>query len=221
MRRSAQPSPWLALLASALAALAAVPSARTEEARPHPASPALPCLAAQESGLPLPSSFAHAQDPAAYQGLLSRFLQDGVYERLGWCEDKSLRDTGPFIDGSYYGTHPVVRVWYSPSFARWLVEGRRGEVPDGAMIVKEQFDTPPASQYQGWTSEQVHAYFHEHYDWTVMVRDRRGVGAADAHAPTSARRPYVASGLSIMILRTSAGGSPGGSASSPSNCQCG
>ena len=71
----------------------------------------------------------------------------------------------------------MVRVWYSPSFARWLAGGRRGEVPDGAMIVKEQLDTPPAGQYAGWTPEQIRAYFLDHYDWTVMIRDHKG--AAD------------------------------------------
>jgi hypothetical protein len=139
--------------------------------------PALPCLDARESGLPLPSKFAKDDDPAVFQSLLSRFLTGNTYERLGWCEDKTLRDTGPYIDGSYYGTHPVVRVWYSPSFARWLVGGRKGEVPDGATIVKEQFDTPPAGQYAGWTPAQLRAYFFDHYDWTVMIRDRQG--AAD------------------------------------------
>ena len=34
-------------------------------------------------------------------------------------------------------------------------------------------------------------------------------------------RQGFASGLSIMILRTSSGDRPGGSTSSPSNCQCG
>src|SRR5262249_13574816 len=115
------------------------------------APPALPCLSAPESGLPLPSRFAKENDPAVFHSLLAKFLAGETYETLGWCQDKGVRDTGPFIDGTYYGTHPVVRIWYSPSFARWLVGGRQGEVPDGAMIVKEQFDTPPAGQYAGWT----------------------------------------------------------------------
>jgi hypothetical protein len=185
MRRQADSSPWLVisvltvlLVAVLAAALAAAPAAGTQEGRPQDtAPPALQCLNAQESGLPLPSRFAKEENPAAFQDLLSRFLIEGRYERLGWCQDKSLRDTGPYINGAYYGTHPVVRIWYSPSFARWLVGGRQGRVPDGAMIVKEQFDTPPAGQYQGWTGEQIRAYFQQNYDWTVMIRDQQG--AAD------------------------------------------
>src|ERR1051326_3342840 len=85
----------------------------------------LPCTAKEESGLPLPSTFAKNNDPAAFQNLLSDFLTKDQYETLGWCSDKSVRDTGPFIAGAYYGTHPVVRVWYSPSFARWVIGGRK------------------------------------------------------------------------------------------------
>lgn len=136
-----------------------------------------PCAMLPESGLPLPSAFAKDNDPAAYQKLLTSFLTSDAYEKRGWCSDKSLRDTGPFIEGTYYGTHPVVRVWYSPSFARWLLGGRKGDVPDGAMIIKEQFGIPPAAQYDGWTPEQIHRYFFDNYDWTIMVRDRKG--AAD------------------------------------------
>ena len=141
------------------------------------ADPALPCTMKAESGLPLPSSFSKNNDPAAFQNVLSDFLRSYKYEKLDWCVDKKVRDTGPFINGSYYGTHPVVRIWYSPNFAKWVLGGRKGDVPDGAMIIKEQFDTPPAGQYDGWTNAQLHQYFNDHYDWTVMIRDRKG--AAD------------------------------------------
>jgi hypothetical protein len=132
------------------------------------------CAGARESGLPLPSTFSKNNNPAAYQKVLSDFLEADTYESLGWCSDKSLRDTGPFIEGTYYGTHPVVRVWYSPAFARWLLGGRKGDVPDGAMVIKEQFDRPPAGQYDGWTEAQLHQYFFDNYDWTVMIRDSKG-----------------------------------------------
>ncbi len=160
------------LVAALLTVLAGAPAAHGAGATDI--APSLPCLDARESELPLPSSFAKSDDPAAFQNLLTAFLVAGRYERLGWCRDKTVRDTGPFIDGAYYGTHPVVRIWYSPAFARWLTGGRKGAVPDGAMIVKEQFDTPPAGQYAGWTDEQIRAYFRANYDWTVMIRDRQG-----------------------------------------------
>src|SRR5204862_3992792 len=66
------------------------------------------CAGARESSLPLPSAFSRNNNPAAYQKVLSDFLEADTYESLGWCSDKSLRDTGPFIEGTYYGTHPVV-----------------------------------------------------------------------------------------------------------------
>jgi hypothetical protein len=85
--------------------------------------------------------------------------------KLGWCVDKRVRDTGPFINYTYYGIHPAVRIYYSPRMMYWLTgdpsfweEGRKkglapnqepriGAVPAGAMIVKEMF-TPPADIYQ-------------------------------------------------------------------------
>ena len=59
------------------------------------------------------------------------FLQSGEYKRLGWCRDKGstrlpLRDTGPFVQGVYYGTHPAVRIYYSPRAMEWLLDGRVG-----------------------------------------------------------------------------------------------
>ena len=69
------------------------------------------------------------------------FLKAGTYKTdLGWCGDKGVRDTGPFIGNTSYGTHMAVRVYYSPGVMRWLIGGRTGTIPDGAMIIKEQFD---------------------------------------------------------------------------------
>jgi len=136
----------------------------------------LQCTMAKPSGLPLPSAYAKSNDPAQYQNLLTQFLSSYAYATDGWCVDKSVRDTGPFLNGSYYGTHPAVRIWYSPEASRWIVGGRKGVLPDGAMIIKEQL-SPPASQYTGWTDAQIHAQFNKSYDWTFMIRDSKG--AAD------------------------------------------
>src|SRR6185295_15097386 len=120
-------------------------------------------------------------------------------------EDKGLRDTGPYIDGTYYGTHPVVRIWYSPSFVRWLVGGRVGAVPDGAMIVKEQFDTPPAGQYAGWTREQIHARFEDSYDWTVMIRDAKGAADGWYWAETYKDMPADSFGAPFAVFNSGFG----------------
>src|SRR4051794_2351553 len=56
--------------------------------------------------LPLPSTFLPDRLPE-FQKILTDFLQGGDYLRLGWSEDKGLRDTGPFINNKSYGVHPT------------------------------------------------------------------------------------------------------------------
>src|SRR5215204_3385832 len=95
-----------------------------------------PCANGQESGLPLPSKFLPAK-LSEFQAQLKSFLSSGKYRTLNWCEDKKLRDTGPFINNVSYGVHPTVKIYYSPAVINWLKD-RSGVIPDGAMIVKEQ-----------------------------------------------------------------------------------
>lgn len=110
----------------------------------------------QDSVLPLPSSMG----VQAYEVKLNRFLRDGCY--LGWVHDREIRNTGPFIDGRNFGTHPAVRVYYSPSVWEWMtVKHRQGRIPDGGIIVKEMY-TPPASPTTPLEG------------WTTMVRDSAG-----------------------------------------------
>jgi len=49
---------------------------------------------------------------------------------------------------------------------KWLVANRAGTIPDGAMIIKEQY-TAPAAQYQLRTPDPV-------TDWTIMIKDAKG-----------------------------------------------
>ncbi|HEX2059144.1 MAG TPA: hypothetical protein VHK90_00240, partial [Thermoanaerobaculia bacterium] len=133
-----------------------------------------PCVSASKpSGLPLPTTYSTNQDPTAYQKILFAFLDGAKYKELGWCGDKWVRDTGPWIDNAYQGTHPAVRIYYSPEVMKWLVGGRKGELPDGAMIIKEQY-SPPAARYAGMTEAQLDSAFAVFKDWTVMIRDRKG-----------------------------------------------
>src|SRR5215207_9729984 len=115
--------------------------------------------------LPLPSTFLPARLPQ-FQEQLARFLQCRQYANLKWAEDKGVRDTGPYVGGSYYGVHPAVKIYYSPQVVRWLKEGRKGVIPDGAVIVKEQFP-PPAGRYRFDAPPPVS-------DWTVMIKDKQG-----------------------------------------------
>jgi Cytochrome P460 len=129
------------------------------------------CKHAEPASLPLPSTLPSHD----YQQQLYAFLAGRRYEDLGWCVDKTInnnhiRETGAFINNTYYGTHPAVRVYYSPEVVEWLVGDRGRPIPDGAMIVKEMFK-PPAARYAGFDNREVL----EHLEaWSVMVREASG-----------------------------------------------
>ncbi|MCA9286766.1 MAG: hypothetical protein KDA22_16195 [Phycisphaerales bacterium] len=99
-------------------------------------------------GIPLPAPLrsppplSDVDAKNAYDLMLQTFLNARVYAgELGWIHDQNWRLTGPYVgplgEGASFGTHPAVRVWYSPEIVTWLCNGRRGEVPDGAMLIKE------------------------------------------------------------------------------------
>ena len=115
------------------------------------------------SALPLPSGMAVPQ----FEEKLFAFLNTRQYVKLGWLKDKAVRDTGPYINGKYYGTHPAVRVYYSPGVMSWLIGGRVGKIADGEMIIKEQY-APPAIRHQGKTDEELWDCLES---WAVMVKD--------------------------------------------------
>lgn len=125
---------------------------------------ASPCANADESGLPLPSTFLPAK-LSEFQAQLKTFLTSGKYRTLNWCEDKKLRDTGPFVNNVSYGVHPTVKIYYSPAVIEWLKD-RSGVIKDGAMIVKEQY-SPPAARYQQQPPSKISG-------WTIMIKDSKG-----------------------------------------------
>jgi hypothetical protein len=47
----------------------------------------------------------------------------------------------------------------------WLVNGRIGDIPDGAMIVKEMYAPGPAARYDGQPLTPS--------SWTVMIKDSK------------------------------------------------
>jgi len=119
----------------------------------------------------LASSLPPSKDTSKFEDNLRKFLKVRCYETLGWTHDPFVRDTGPYIQGDSYGTHPSVRVWYSPDVASWmkLPAEKRATTPvaDNAIIVKEMF-VPPASSYS------VPPKNGDTEGWTVMVRDANG-----------------------------------------------
>ena len=127
-------------------------------------------LEGMDLGQPHDLSMPSSMSVPAFESELFPFLDSRRYVELGWKSDKSIRDTGPWIDGSYYGTHPAVRVYYSPGLVRWLAAGRVGTIPDGEMIIKEQYP-PPAVRHEGKTESEIRESLES---WTVMVKDASG-----------------------------------------------
>ncbi len=122
--------------------------------------------------LPLPSTLKQAAFQN-YDVTLYDFVNCGKY--LAWARDKGVRDTGPYVFGSYYGTHPAVRLFYSPQIITWLKNGKKGTIPDGAMIIKEQYNPTPAARYANMSeAELAKAFAAGGKDWTIMVRDAKG-----------------------------------------------
>lgn len=132
----------------------------------------LPSLAADvPATCNLAPSLPPSKNTPVFESALRVFLNARCYETLGWTHDPFVRDTGPYIQGDYYGTHPAVRVWYSPDVASWmkLSPEKRVTTPiaDNAIIVKEMFQ-PPAPTYS------VPPANDDTEGWTVMVRDSNG-----------------------------------------------
>ena len=119
----------------------------------------------RELPLPLPSTIK-PEDSATYQTQLLTWLKARSYVTLDWAVDKGFRDTGPWIDDVYYGTHKAARIYYSPAVMEWLTGGRKNAIPDGAMIIKEQYDAP-AARWETKTPPPV-------TDWTIMIKDAKG-----------------------------------------------
>ncbi len=136
---------------------------------------------------------------------LYAFLSARTYDdELHWCGDGAVRDTGPFIDGAYYGTHPAVRVYYSPEVMTWLEGGRQGELPDGATIVKEMYP-PPAARYEDVVADDLGAKIS---GWTVMIRRRDASqdgwfwGGASPGKPPDDSDPFPSeNGFGLSCLR--------------------
>jgi len=124
---------------------------------------AAPCKKGEEAALPLPSTIA-PEDLAKYEQQILDWLKAGSYQC--WAADKGIRDTGPWINDVYYGTHKAAKIYYSPAVMEWLTGGRKQPIRDGAMIIKAQYDAP-AARWQTKTPPPV-------TDWTIMIKDAKG-----------------------------------------------
>jgi len=125
-----------------------------------------PCKGTGEFPFALPSTVA-AEGLAKYEGEILGWLKRRAYATdLSWCGDKGIRDTGPWINDIYYGTHKAAKVYYSPAVMTWLTGNRESAIPDGAMIIKEGIPAP-AAQWENATPPAVS-------DWTIMIKDSKG-----------------------------------------------
>ena len=108
------------------AALVGMPMLRAEEPLvPHrPGKEAILGFAAKEHPLPPPARWSHID----YEPRLASFIRSRAYAtKLGWSRDKQIRDTGAYVKGKYYGTHPAVRCFYSPKVMYWLTGDPRAD----------------------------------------------------------------------------------------------
>ncbi len=137
----------------------------------HAQSAGNPCPDAQPvpAQLKLPA-FIPPGEPVAVEKQLLAYLNTLGYRNLGWCRDKWVRDTGPLIQGTASIVHPAVHIYYSPEVSQWLANGRKGEVPDGAVIIKEQFSPIPAARYRDIPENKLGCS----NDWTIMIKDSKG-----------------------------------------------
>ncbi|MBV8581623.1 MAG: hypothetical protein JOZ86_13440 [Candidatus Eremiobacteraeota bacterium] len=143
-------------------------------------------------------------DPIAIEKTMLDYLATFHYRTLGWCVDKYVRDTGPYIHGFYYGTHPAVRIYYSPEIMDWLRNGRKGEPADGAVMIKEQYSPTPAARYVGLRDDQL-----KPDDWTVMIRrksaSRDGWFWSEVYVGMNLKNPpdtqYPNAGFGLYCLR--------------------
>lgn len=106
-------------------------------------------------------------EPVQFEEQVLHYLSTLGYRKLGWCEDKWVRDTGPFVKGVEAIVHPPVHIYYSPEVSKWLVNGREGPIPDGAVIIKEQFAPPPAARYRDIPAESLGCS----NDWSFMIKN--------------------------------------------------
>jgi mono/diheme cytochrome c family protein len=142
-------------------------------------------------------------EPVEIEHQLLDYLQTYKYRDLGWCHDKGVRDTGPYLDGISYGVHPAVQIWYSPEMIEWLRGGRKGVPKDGAVMIKEQYGNKPALFFKGKPEADL-----QPTDWTIMIR-RSGAShdgwfwaeVFTGMFPTGGKTAYPWAGFGLYCLR--------------------
>jgi hypothetical protein len=149
------PARWVLLAVVSCAAAQSLPP-------DYPCSKALPV----PPELKIPANLPVKGEPFDFEKQVRAYFGTLAYRNLGWCQDKWVRDTGPYVDSSYYGTHPAARIFYSPEVITWLQGGRKGKIGEGAVIIKEQYH-PPAAIYWNNSDDNIGCP----NDWTFMIKN--------------------------------------------------
>ncbi|HEY2169981.1 MAG TPA: hypothetical protein VGJ30_10185 [Candidatus Angelobacter sp.] len=139
-------------------------TAQAQNTAPDPCPNAQPVPAALRIPANLPPG-----EPVEFEKQVLAYLSTLGYRKLGWCEDKWVRDTGPFMKGADAIVHPPVRIFYSPEVSKWLVGDRQGDIPDGAVIIKEQFAPTPAARYRDIPEDKLGCS----NDWSFMIKNSK------------------------------------------------
>jgi hypothetical protein len=207
------------VVAALLLGVEATRSATSANSVPVPARWTEPCPnpSPVPHELTLPASVPPGE-PTAIERTMLAYLSTYKYQKLGWCVDKYVRDTGPFVHGQYYGTHPAVRIYYSPEVMRWLRNGRHGVPDEGAVIIKEQYGPGPAARYAALPEGSLRPT-----DWTVMIRrssaSRDGWFWAEVYTPgmSFGGVQYPNAGFGLYCLRCHASANDAATFASLSN----
>lgn len=86
-----------------------------------------------------------------FKDRLDKFVMGLCYQKQQWPHEANRRTSE--------GLHsPFVKLWYSPQLYRWMTPGnRQGRIPDGSVVIKEEYDDDDASSPICF--------------WSVMIRD--------------------------------------------------
>ena len=139
-------------------------------ATPSPTATPAPTPTPDVSGacatLPSPSA-------PGFTARLNQFVMALCYQKQNWEHDVNRRTS--------QGVHaPFVKLWYSPSLYNWMtVQNRRGPVPDGSIVIKEEYaDTDLTSPILFWSGMvRDSSLWWDGWDWSVVGSESGGIPA--------------------------------------------
>jgi len=116
----------------------------------------------------------------AFKDRLDKFAEKRCYAKQGWQHDAKNRTSQNIHD-------TFIKIYYSPVLFKWMDKGgRKGPVPDGAIVIKEEYaaENDPPSKIQFW-SVMIHdsKLWWDGWYWAVVGVE---VGASTTPAASAA-----------------------------------